>query len=1060
MPGVFVAAPVRCGPRYDFHWLRNLLAHCALTFALVVMAGQGPARAQSPSPDPLLRDSFPIGSQEGALCQVQSALSDPATSSIFDRVWTIYCRDAALPVGRVLALRGDERAVMARVEERSADWRCAAPANPENGGIPVSQCSVRNELYPTIRYHQADGNTVFIGEGIAAYRDAINLAFESIRARRIVPGVIRVATTSVGDAAALARIQTASLPADRALAEGYRRNNSGDYAEAAVYFEALERRPADQRGGVDPSEFTLNRALQLSNLGDFAEAERLFAAVDAIPTADMVQRRLRRNFRAIHALNQGDQEGALILLDQPLPPLPALEVDGQAVAIPAPIAAALNAGSASAVSRQLSGDEQLTPLERAILIDAQALQLRGTVLRLTGQPDEARQAFQRTLTTAMAVRNGRVTSIIRLRAQTMGEIALAEEQAGRLDAARAQLDAAIRLLETEYPETLALAAARAKLAAFLSLHQQDEAAVLAYRSVVAGLTAQRRQLTGLYNQMAPYYRILVDRQASDPSAAGEFFTATQLLVRPGVADTQAVLARELSGGSGEAATLFRQANNLARDIERARIDVARIANGPQDGMSATRTAELETRIANLSSQQTATLTQLAQFPQYRAVSQDSLTLADLQQSLRPGEAYLKLTVVGDDVYGLFVNADTTRAWRSALDRAGLERAVDGLRSTISSFENGRYETFPYDAELAHRLYTELFGPVAADIARASHLIFEPDGAMLRLPPNVLITDAASIARYRQRADGPGGDPFDMRGIAWLGRQTRVSTAVSALAFRNTRQAPASRAQHSYLGLGNNAPVAAGSPVALSITRGSAGGSGAANDCSWPLAQWNRPIAATELINAKNRLDGRGADIVTGAAFTDRAIRARQDMGDYRILHFATHGLVTPPRTDCPARPALLTSFDSEDSDGLLSFDEIFGLRLDADLVILSACDTAGQASISATREAGVTSGGGSALDGLVRAFIGAGGRSILASHWPAPDSFDATQRLIDGLFEAPPGTDIATALGRAQDRLMDDPRTSHPYYWAGFAIIGDGAQPVIRPANVAVAVSVDGEVGA
>jgi len=147
-----------------------------------------------------------------------------------------------------------------------------------------------------------------------------------------------------------------------------------------------------------------------------------------------------------------------------------------------------------------------------------------------------------------------------------------------------------------------------------------------------------------------------------------------------------------------------------------------------------------------------------------------------------------------------------------------------------------------------------------------------------------------------------------------------------------------------------------------------------------------------------------------------------------------------------------------DSDGLLSFDEIFDLRIDADLVILSACDTAGEASVSATREAGVTTGGGSALDGLVRAFIGAGGRSVLASHWPAPDDFQATQRLITGLFTAPRGTSIAEAMRLAEDRLMDEAQTSHPYYWAGFAIIGDGAKPVL-PVNQMASQPVIGSAG-
>jgi CHAT domain-containing protein len=181
--------------------------------------------------------------------------------------------------------------------------------------------------------------------------------------------------------------------------------------------------------------------------------------------------------------------------------------------------------------------------------------------------------------------------------------------------------------------------------------------------------------------------------------------------------------------------------------------------------------------------------------------------------------------------------------------------------------------------------------------------------------------------------------------------------------------------------------------------------------------------------------------MTGAAFTDTAIMTRPDLSAFRIVHFATHGLVTAPRAGCPARPALLTSYGNKQSDGLLTFGEIFNLTLDADLVILSACDTAGQASLEATLEAGVTTGGGQALDGLVRAFIAAGGRQVIASHWPAPDDYNATQRLFSGFF-ADRGVSVGNALLQAQRGLMDDPATSHPFYWAGFAIIGDGARPL------------------
>lgn len=990
--------------------------------------------------DTLMRDSFAIGNSDGAICQVQAELRDPAFTSMFDRAWTIVCRDAAQPVGRVYALRGAD--ALTRAATRTGAAQCAAgqPAN----GLTRADCG---DLFPGIagrRYSSHQGGIGYTAEGIAAYDDALRLALESIMAGRPAQGTIRVATTSVGDADALARIQVATLPADRALAEGYRQNNSGDYASAAVYFEALERRGAGSDAyGIEPSEFTLNRALQLSNLGDFGEAERLFARVEEVPTTDIVQSRLRRNFRAIHALNRRDYDGALAYLSTPVEaPGLAMMGNGSAIAISPAIASGLNSGVNSVA--QLADETRLSPGERAVLLDAQANQLTGSVRRLTGDLPGARTALENALIQALSVREGRVTSIIRLRAQTMAELALVAEASSDTGTADSLLRDAVTLVETQYPETMALASARARYAAFASRNGREAEALSAYRAVVGGLIAQKRQLTGLFNLMTPYFRMLMARQGSDPAATSELFTASQLLVRPGVADTQAVLARELSGGSGDAASTFRQANTLNRDIERSRIALSALT-GEENAQA--REAVLA-RIATLSEQQTATLARLAAFPQYSAVSQDNISLSDLQSALGPDEAYVKLMLVGDTVYAMMVTDRGARAWQPTIDRRGLDTAVDNLRSTISVFEGGVYNTYPFDAAAAHRLYTALFGPVSAELRGYRHIIFEPDGAMLRLPINILIPDQASVDTYVARSSQPGADPFDMRGVQWLGRTSRVSTAVSPLAFRTTRRTPASMASRRYLGLGNNTPV--GDETSVAGVR--AASPDAAIGCNWSINEWNRPIAAAELNAARSLLGEGTSDVVTGDAFTDRQIRERGDLGNYRILHFATHGLVTPPRPDCPTRPALLTSFDSADSDGLLTFDEIFDLRIDADLVILSACDTAGQASIAATRAAGVTTGGGSSLDGLVRAFIGAGGRSVLASHWPVPDDFNATQRLITGLFNGLGTSSLAEALGTAQDQLMDQAETSHPYYWAGFAIIGDGQRRVLGNAMAEAAV--------
>lgn len=308
---------------------------------------------------------------------------------------------------------------------------------------------------------------------------------------------------------------------------------------------------------------------------------------------------------------------------------------------------------------------------------------------------------------------------------------------------------------------------------------------------------------------------------------------------------------------------------------------------------------------------------------------------------------------------------------------------------------------------------------------------------MQLPINVLTGDAAGIAAYRARVAAKPGSEFDFTGIEWLGRRTAVSTALSAATFRDARRAPASTASRGYLGLGENVPL--GPVTEVPATRGSVADALQEPGCDWPAAIWNRPISARELRDASQVFGAGEAELMTDGAFTDTAVINRADLSSYRVLHFATHGLVTPPRDGCPARPALLTSFGGAGSDGLLGFGEIFDLKLDADLVILSACDTAAQASVEATREAGVTAGGGQAFDGLVRAFIAAGGRQVIASHWPAPDDYGATRRLFTSFF-LDRGDSVAGALQKAQRALIDDPQTSHPFYWAGFAVIGDGGQ--------------------
>ena len=1026
------------------------------------VAASGPAaRAEAEAARPSLMDSFRIGSGGGTLCQAQSNGRDPALSSMFDRAWTLVCRDSALPVGQMVALRtrqGDDRqAMIDRVlGSREAALQCREGRTislPDLGPVEARDCTGANGL-PTRVTAVTRGRFTYVVSGISAYASALDLGLRTIATDRITEGAVEVASLGGQDDAAFARAQARALDPQVVLAEGYRRNASGNYAEAAEFFDSLTDRLAERAddAALTPAErlnraheYQVNRALQLSNLGEFAAADRLFATARAIPTVDPVQLRLRRNFMAMHLLNQRQPERAIALLDQPLTTTggrPALA--GGAVEIDAMAAAEMNSGAQDAAGGGLGRDTKLTVAERAAIIDAQAMQLHGTALRLLGRPEEARALLTKALAGAVAIRDGRVSSITRLRAQLLAEIALTHEAQGNRGEAETLLRQGVDLLASQYPETVALNGARARLAAFLTRRGDKEGALALYRQVVQSTVANRNALTGLNNQLAPYFDLLVGELPTRPELTGDLFLAAQTLMRPGAADTMETLTRELSAGTDEGARLFRQSVSLARDIERERIELAQLAQqAPNNGEAAALAAARQRDIDALAAQQAGTLAALAAWPQYRAVSKETLGLADMQAALKPGEAYLKLAQIGDAVYALYITPTDATGYKAAIGAAELETKVAALRRTISTTVGGVQATYPLDVETARALYVALIQPVDERLAGITHLIFEPDGAMLQLPPNLLIARQPGVDAYLARLDKRGNDEFDFRGIDWLGRDRAISTSLSARAFRDARSAPDSRAAHTYIGFGENAPA---SPIRQASLTRSASGEEAA-DCSWPVTQWSRPIAATELRSAAKLIGPAQSQVVTGTAFTDDALLTRPDLADYRILHFATHGLVTAPRRECPARPALLTSFGAAGkSDGLLQFSEIFDLKLDADLVILSACDTAATASREATRAAGLGTGGGSALDGLVRAFIGAGGRSVVASHWPAPDEFHATERLITGLFTAGPDVPVAEALHQAQLRLMDEAQTSHPFYWSGFAVIGDGARPLVaRP---------------
>src|SRR5690348_8389797 len=280
----------------------------AIAAALSFIGAAAPAQAAPLS----VRDSFRIGDSGTIFCSAQSSATDSVLGSMFDIGYSVTCRDAALPVGKLYKLRDSAAAAARLAADRAKDAACSAPRSgqlPELGAVEVIDCKLKDAAVGYRVYELRRGKLLYAAEGLAGYDSALQLGLRSLVADQPVKGEISIATTGVGDPAAFARVQAGTLAPDKALEEAYRRNNAGSYAEAAEFFAAASSGSKDAPLGR--AEALVNEALQKSNLGRFAEADSLFARAAELVGADAIVARRLRNYRAIHDLNQGKPKDAL-----------------------------------------------------------------------------------------------------------------------------------------------------------------------------------------------------------------------------------------------------------------------------------------------------------------------------------------------------------------------------------------------------------------------------------------------------------------------------------------------------------------------------------------------------------------------------------------------------------------------------------------------------------------------------------------------------------------------------------------------------------------------------
>jgi CHAT domain-containing protein len=328
------------------------------------------------------------------------------------------------------------------------------------------------------------------------------------------------------------------------------------------------------------------------------------------------------------------------------------------------------------------------------------------------------------------------------------------------------------------------------------------------------------------------------------------------------------------------------------------------------------------------------------------------------------------------------------------------------------------DTLPtFDVAASRALYDDTLGPVAAQLSGATALVVAPSGPLLALPFAVLLTGPASQG--------------DLAGAPWLIRQLSLAHVPSAANFVALRKAGASAAVHPWMGFGGFRPVTlaqarASFPAAV------------CRDTAALLASLPPLASALRELNAARQVLGASpSDEMLNASFTVPAVE-RADLRDYRILHFATHALL-PAELRCEDEPAIVTSDPpgaTDASGALLTASDIVGLHLDADLVILSACNSGGPGGAVA----------GESLSGLARAFFYSGARSLLVTHWSVNDQaaaylvVDTLRRLHDA-----PADGVAAAMRGAELGMLDaaghamPAALAHPYFWAPFAVIGSGS---------------------
>ncbi len=497
------------------------------------------------------------------------------------------------------------------------------------------------------------------------------------------------------------------------------------------------------------------------------------------------------------------------------------------------------------------------------------------------------------------------------------------------------------------------------------------------------------------------------------------------------------------------ADIVRREQDARKRIAALFTRLADALGAPTDQQDPGVVAELRLRIDKLRTARSALMSELEKsFPEYaNLINPKPPTIEALQKSLRSGEALLSFYIGTDQSYVWAVpKRGTARFHAINIGDDELDDLVYHLRSALEPRLATVGGTPDFDFSAAYDIYRNFLKPVETTFRDATNLLIVAHGPLGRLPLSLLPSEPFKL-------EGTPKIRFsNYRSAPWLVKRHAVTLIPSVSALRTLRLLPpGDKQRQAFIGFGD--PVFNPSQGAVQISENSIDVQGAAKLLlrSAPetrgleqagLSQLPRLAdTATEMKNMARALGGdSGQNLFLRAKASEGQVKSI-DLTRYRVVAFATHGLV-PGDLDGLVQPALaLSSPDvtGGTDDGLLTMGEILGLRMDADWVVLSACNTASG-----------DGAGAEAVSGLGRAFFYAGTRAVLVSNWPVQS--DSAMVLTTGIFRRQ-ATDRtlsrSQALRQSMLELIDksgfaSPQGNmlfsyaHPLFWAPFSLMGDG----------------------